>query len=147
MATASIPSSKITLSFAWEGSNFVNGGIANGGTEIRVIDLFFQGAKTLTCVRLPENINPKEPKNFGFTLLRNWQESSPSKLSLTETQVRNFVLQAGIFQGRLLPLPKTIIRFNSSIALTIPKELELGQNYTLVVSSNNLSLSARLIKN
>ena len=41
---------------------------------------------------------------------------------------------------------ETILRSDRDVRLEIPEELELGQTYNLVVSSEDLSLSARLVK-
>jgi hypothetical protein len=77
---------------------------------------------------------------------------------VTTEQVRNLALTAGVFEkgraiGPVVMSPsgkitrqETLVRSNRSIGLEIPEELELGQTYTLLVSSDNLSLSARLVK-
>lgn len=166
---SSIPvatSGKIVLNFAWTGPNTWLGGSSRGGLDARVVDLVFQGATTNVSVHLPENIYPIAPQKFSFTcrklmkpFLLQWKETHPDSLCVTTEQVRNLALKAGMFEkgrptgpmvldssGRITQ-QETLLRSDISIDLEVPEELELGQTYNLVVSSDYLfSLSARLEK-
>lgn len=98
--------------------------------NIGVIDLVFKDAKTAVSIHLPENIHPTEPQKFRFTCLRGPKETHPESLSVTVEQIRNLTIKIGLI----------------NIALEIPDALEVGETYDLVVSSCDLPLSARLIK-
>lgn len=159
MSSASIAANqKVVLNFAWQGPNMWQGGSSRGGLDVRVVDLVFKGAKTDISIHLPENINPVEPQKFSFTCRKSFKETHPDSLCVTIEQVHNLTVKAGFFEkGRSIG-PKvmdssgrisqqqTILRSDSVVRLDIPDELELGQTYCLVVSSDDLSLSARLVK-
>lgn len=151
-------SEKIVLNFAWTGPNTWRRGSSCGGLDVRVIDLVFKGATTDISVHLPENINPVAPQKLPFTCRKPWKETHPDSLCVTTEQIRNLALKAGVFEkgrpispmvmdssGRITQ-QETLRRSDRAIGLEIPEELELGQTYSLVVSSDDLSLSARLVK-
>lgn len=151
-------SEKIVLHFSWRGPNTWRGGSSRGGLDVRVVDLAFKDATTEISVDLPENINPVAPQKFSFTLRKSWKETHPDSLCVTTEQIRNLALKAGVFEkgspigpmvmdssGRITQ-QQTLQRSDRAIGLEIPEELELGQTYSLVVSSDDLSLSARLVK-
>ena len=159
MSSAPVATSeKIVLNFAWTGPNTWRGGSSRGGLDVRVVDLVFKGATTGISVHLPENINPVAPQKFSFTCRKSWKETHPDSLCVTTEQVRNLALKAGVFEkgrpigpmvmdssGRITQ-QQTLRRSDRAIELGLPEELELGQTYSLVVSSDDLSLSARLVK-
>ncbi len=159
-------SDKVILNFAWEGPNRCRGGSSAGGLDIWVVDLAFAGAKTAISVAIPENINPAIARKFPFTCRHMLgqtgivqRETHPDLLRVTVEQVRSLTLKAGVFEkGRpigpitLDPLTgrrsqqETLRRTDRSVELKLPEKLEIGQTYKLVVTSEDLSLSARLIK-
>ncbi len=151
-------SEKIILNFAWEGPNTRSGRSFRESQDIRVIDLAFKGAKTDIIVYLPENISPVTPKKFSFTSREPFKETHLDSLSVTIEQVRSLVLNACVFEkeretGSVVMNPlrriiqdENLIRRAKPIGLEIPKELELGQTYNIVVSSLGFSFSARLVK-
>jgi hypothetical protein len=159
MSSVAVPTSeKIVLNFAWTGPNTWRGGSSRWGLDIRVVDLVFKDAKTDVSVHLPQNINPVVPQKFPFTCRKSWKETHPDSLCVTTEQVRNLVLKAGVFEkgrpigpmvmdssGRITQ-QETLRRSDEAIGLEVPEELELGQTYNLVVLSEDLSLSARLVK-
>lgn len=158
LSTPVATSEKIVLNFAWTGPNTWSGGSSRGGLDVRVVDLVFKGATTNVSVHLPENINPVAPQKFSFTCRKSWKETHPDSLCVTTEQVRNLALKAGVFEkgrpigpkvmdssGRITQ-QETLRRSDTPIELEVPEELELGQTYNLVVSSEDLSLSARLVK-
>jgi hypothetical protein len=146
MAELNIPKGCIGLNFAWEGPNTKNGGIFCGGSQVKVIDFLFEEVEEIVCVRLPPNINPKEPKNLSFTRIINWKDFTSNLIYVTEDQIRNLTLQAGVLHARTYHKIKTPKRKDTPIALTIPKDLKLQNLYTLLVSSTNLSFQASLQK-
>lgn len=174
MSSAPVATSeKIVLNFAWTGPNIWHGGSSRGGLDVRVVDLVFRGAKTDISVHLPQNINPVAPQKFSFTCRKYHdtemelsgrrfkplaKETHPDSLCVTTEQVRNLTVKAGFFErgrpigpkvmdssGRITQ-QETVRRSDRNVRLEIPEELELGQTYNLVVSSEDLSLSARLVK-
>jgi|GEM_PF-1551610 len=174
MASAPVATSeKIVLKFVWTGPNNWRGGSSRGGLDVRVIVLVFRGAKTDISVHLPEDINTFALQRIAFTCRKYHdstielfgrqsrllaKETHPKSLSVTVEQVRNLTVRAGFFeQGRPIG-PKvmdssgritqqsTVLRNDRNVSLEIPEELELGQTYNLVVSSENILLSARLEK-
>lgn len=163
-------SDKIVLNFAWTGPNTWNGGSSSrGGSDIGIVDLVFKDAKKEISVLLPDNINPTGAQKFSFTCRKYLgkedgdfpiaKETHPDSLCVTIEQVHNLTVRAGYFEkGRPIG-PKimdtrtgkitqqhTVRRTDMNARLEIPEELEIGQKYSLVVSSNGHSLSARLIK-
>src|SRR3990167_5565016 len=159
MSSVSVATSgKIVLNFAWTGPNTWRGGSSYGGIDVRVVGLVFKGATTNISVHLPENINPVAPQKFSFTCHKSCKETHPDSLCVTTEQVRNLTLKALVFEkgrpigpmvmdssGRITQ-QTTLRRSDRAIGLEIPEELELGQTYNLVVSSDDLSLSACLVK-
>ncbi|MFZ0565706.1 MAG: hypothetical protein WAM28_05940 [Chlamydiales bacterium] len=165
MATPDTP--KIYLNFGWEGPNRWNGGWSHGGSDISVVNLVFKNAKDDISVHIPDNISPSTVQKLPFTYRRYRdrrefkvlsQETHPSRLSVTIEQIHNLTLKAGIFTEsphRGLAImgssgaashQKRILRSDREIRLELPEELEIGETYTLVVTSNDYSLSARLQK-
>lgn len=172
-STAAATSDKIVLNFGWKGPNIWNGGSSRSGLDVRVVDLVFKGAKTDISVHLPENISPVAAQKFPFTCRRYHEtevelggrrfkpllkETHPNSLCVTVEQIRHLTVRAGFFEkgrpigpvildptGRITQ-QETVRRTDRDIRLEIPEELEIGQTYSLVVTSNDLSLSARLLK-
>ncbi len=154
----STTSEKIVLNFAWTGPNTWCGGCSGGGLSVGVVDLIFKDAKTNISVSLPENINPTTPKKLSFRCRKPLGETRPDSLGVTTEQVRNLTLKAGVFEkGRpigprvmdssgKITQQETVTRSDRAIDLEIPQEFESGKTYSLVVSSDDLSLSARLVK-
>lgn len=155
-------SEKIVLNFAWTGPNTWHGGSSRGGLDVGVVDLVFEGAKTAISVHLPSDINPQNPRKFSFTCRKpdRAQETHPQQLSVSIDQVHHLTVRAGMFKkGRPIgPIildqetgqvtqQQTVRRSNRDVQLEIPKELEPGQIYSLLIaSSKDLHLSARLVK-
>lgn len=157
-------SDKIVLNFVWKGPNSQGGRCAEGGTNIGIVDLKIKGAKTEISVNLPDNINPIVPQKISFSCRKyigGWyQDTHPDSLCLTIDQVHNLTVKAGFFTkgqpfGPMLKDPvtgrfaqqETVRRTDREVVLAMPENLEMGQTYRLVVSSDvNLSLSARLVK-
>lgn len=149
---------KIILNFAWTGPNIWRGGSSRGGLDVGVVDLIFKGATTDISIHLPENINPVTPQKFSFTCRKSLKETHPDSLRVTIEQIHNLTIKAGFFEkGRSIgPMvmdfsgkitqQQPLRRSDREVRLDIPDNLELGQIYSLVVSSNDLSLSARLVK-
>ncbi|MBJ7450212.1 MAG: hypothetical protein JHC93_07645, partial [Parachlamydiales bacterium] len=153
--------------------NTSNGGISQGGLEVKVVDLLFKDAKTEISVHLPDNINSSTPQKFPFTCRKYHQteveingrrfkpllkETTPDLLSVTIDQIRNLKVRAGIFErGRpigpkimdssgKISQQQTVRRSDRDINLEVPKDMEIGQTYSLVVSSIGTSLSACFVK-
>ena len=146
MCELNIPKGCIGLNFAWVGPNTKKGGILCGGSEVKVVDFLFEDIEEIVCIRLPSNINPKEPKNLSFTRIINWKDFSSNLIHVTEDQIRNLTLQAGVLHARTYHKIKTPKRKDTPIALKIPKDLKLGNLYSLVISSTDLSFQACLQK-
>lgn len=174
MTSATVASSsKIVLDFAWKGPNSWKGGIANGGFDIRVVDLLFRDTESEIRVDLPGNINPYVPQKFPFTLRRYRDieiqledrkvkplalESHPLSLTVNIEQMRDLTLRFNFFENQPIgPQVKdcsaeelvqyqVIQRVEQEMRLNIPDELFVDQNYTISISSKRCELSARLVE-
>jgi hypothetical protein len=163
----------IILNFGWAGPSKWRGGWSHGGLDVGVVDLIFKNAKTDISVHIPDNISPSSVKKLPFTCRRyqemEWEangrkfkpldkETHPSSLKVTMEQIHNLTIKAGFFEESPHKGPaimdsfgqinreKHAIRSDREIKLEVPEELEMGQTYSLVVTSSDLSLSARLFK-
>ena len=172
MATPAV-GEKIILNFGWEGPSSWHGGWSHGGLDVGVVDLVFKNAKTDISVHIPDNISVSAVKKLPFTCRRYHetecelngrkfkplaQETHPDSLKVTIEQICNLTIKAGIFVKSPEKGPaimdsfgkinreKHVLRSDREIKLKVPEELEMGQTYSLVVSSDDLSLSARLLK-
>ena len=171
---ASIQSGKIILNFGWKGPNKSDGGWSQGGLDVSVVDLKFKDAKTEISVHIPDEISPSKVQRLPFTLRKygekEWElndhkfkpllkETHPESLQVTVEQIHNLTIKAGIFekspyQGNAImdssgkiTRETRILRTDSDVKLEIPKELEIGQTYCLLVTSNDLfPIKARLVK-
>jgi hypothetical protein len=157
---ASITGEKIVLNFGWKGPSSWHGGSSHGGLDIKVVDLLFKDAKTKISVHIPDNISPSTIQKIPFTCRKyDAQETHPDSLKVMVEQIHNLTIKAGIFEessdnkgplvdsfGRITR-EKHMLRSDREIKFKIPEELEIGQTYSLVVtSSHDLSLSAQLLK-
>jgi hypothetical protein len=171
---APVTSEKIILSFGWKGPSSWHGGRSHGGLDVGVVDLVFKNAKTDISVPIPDNISPPTVQKFPFTCRRyheaEWelngrrfkplaQETHPDLLNVSVEQIRNLTVKAGIFKesphqgpaimdssGKIMR-EKRALRSDREIKLEVPEELEIGQTYTLVITSHGAALiEARLIK-
>lgn len=164
---------KIILNFGWTGPSTCNGGWQNDGLDVRVVDLIFKNAKTDISVNIPENISPTRVQKLPFTC-RKYQETEitlnhrkfkplasethPDFLKVSIEQIQNLKIKAGFFEespnqgpsimdrSGKITREKRVLRSDSEVKLEIPKDLEVGQSYTLVITSDDLSLSASLQK-
>lgn len=164
---------EIILNFGWEGPTSWRGGPFRGGLDVGVVDLLFKNAKTDISVHIPENISPSTIKKLPFTCRRYQetemeirgrkfkplaQETHPNSLKVTVEQMRHLTIKAGIFEesphkgpatmdhsGRIT-YEKRLLRSDREIKLEGSEALEIGQTYSLVVTSNDFSFSARLLK-
>lgn len=157
MATA-ITGDKIFLYFAWEGPTKLD------GDDVGMVRWNFGGPKKYGFV-LPKDINPVAARTFSI-ISRTYHpelgtiltETHSDVLSVAIVRMRNLIIRAGIIKnipiGPMVVNPNTreviqqqINRIsNEKIHLIIPKNLEKGQTYTLVFSSNGASLSGRFVK-
>lgn len=164
---------KIILNFGWEGPSSWHGGWSQGGLNAGVVDLIFKNAKTDTLVHIQENSSPSIVKKLRFTRRRYHetecelngrkfrplaQETYPDSLAVTVEQIHNLTIKVGIFEESphkgpaimdsfgWITLEKHALRSDKEIKLEVPEALEIGQTYTLIVTSNNFSFSARLLK-
>lgn len=165
----------VDIGFAWEGPNTWRGGIANGGLEVREVNLIFKGAERIdVSVHIPPNINPDIVTKFPFTC-RRYHETEmtlgdrKSRLPANETnckllkvgleQIKDLTIRAGFFEkgrssGAICMTSSTgnvaqlqpVIRSDRDINLEAPKKLGEGQVYTLFITSDDLDLSAKLIR-
>lgn len=145
-----------------------------GGLDVCVVDLVFNNSETDISVHIPSDISSSTMQKFPFTCRRYHEtemvmlrgqkfkslakETHPNSLSVTVEQIQNLVIKAGFFEkgrpigprvmdssGRISQ-QQTVKRSDRVVELEIPEELEIGQTYSLVVTSDDLSLSARLLK-
>jgi hypothetical protein len=165
---------KIILNFGWEGPSSWHGGWSHGGLDVGVVDLVFKNAKTEISVHIPDNISLSTVKKLPFTCRRYHetecelngrkfkpltQKTYPDSLNVTVEQIHNLTIKAGIFEksphkgpaimdssSGKITREERVLRSDREIKLEVPKELEMGQTYSLVVTSSDLSLSARLLK-
>ncbi len=150
---------KVTLNFAWMGPNSRNGGSFQGGRDVLAVDLMFKNAKTAVSVRLQEGINPLKPQRYAFVCRKqSGAESYPDSLRVSIDQIHNLRVKAAFYEkGRSIgprimdssgkiTQEHTLLKSYNKVKLEIPEELEIGQTYCLIVTSVDLSLSARLVK-
>src|ERR1700722_3150091 len=167
MATP-VTGEKIILNFGWQGPSSWHGRL-----DVGVVDLIFKNAKTDISVHIPSDIAPTTVQQFPFTC-RKYQESEveisgrkfkpllqethPDSLRVTTEQIHNLRIKAGIFEesprkgltmmdrSGQITTEKRLLRSDREVKLKMPEELEIGQTYRLVITSNDLSLEARLVK-
>lgn len=150
---------KVILNFGWQGPSSWHGGSSHGGLDVGVIDLVFKSSTTRVSVSIPDNISPGSAQKLPFTCRRFLaQETHPDSLKVTAEQILNLTIKAGIFEESprkgaaimdsrgQVTREKHILRSDREIELERPEELEAGQTYSLVVTSDDFSLSARLLK-
>ena len=164
---------KIILNFGWEGPSRWRGGWSHGGLDVDSVGLEFKGAKTAISVDIPDNISTIIAQKLPFTCRRYHEaelelnsrafkpvtkETHPDSLKVTVEQIRTLRVKAVFFEESPRKGPaimdssgqitreKYVLRLDREVKLKLPEELEIGQTYTLVVTSNDLSLSARLTK-
>jgi hypothetical protein len=149
---------KISINFGWQGPNRQGGGWTNGGLDVNVVDLQFQGVRTDVSVLIPDNIQPGMPQKIPFNCRVNLNkpregsqvvktiESCRDSLDVSIERMRNLALRVGFLQRN--PNDRlNSIRTDIDVPLTLPEELVAGQTYCLVVKANeHLFLSASLIK-
>ncbi len=167
-------SGKVILNFGWKGPSTWRGGWAKGGLDVGVVDLVFKNAKTKISVDIPDNISTTTVRKLPFTCRRYQetelelngrkfkpiaQETHPESLKVTVEQIQNLTIKVGIFEespnqgpavmdsSGKITREKHILRSDTKVNLEVPKELEIGQTYTLVITSHGISpIQAELIK-
>lgn len=150
---------KIILNFGWIGSSSWQGGCFRGGLDVGVVDLLFKNAKTEISVNIPDNISVSTIKRLPFTCRKPFaKETHPDSLIITIEKIRSLTVKAGIFEESPIKGPaimdslgkttreKRILRSDREIKLEVPEVMESGQTYSLIVTSNDFSFSARLLK-
>ncbi len=161
---------KIVFNFRWEGASTFNGGCFQGGSEIGVVDLVFKNAKSTTSVSIPDDLSPHSVKKLPFTFKKYREntgssdtrlltkETQPYSLKATIEQIESLTIYAGIFTQSPIKGPATlddkgkitygkrVMRSDREVPFEKPKKLEMGQTYTLIVTSKDSSLSAHLEK-
>lgn len=145
----------IDFIFEWQGPNRKGKGCLEGGQDTTIVKLFFENADTELTVKIPENISPATPQQFPFTC-RKWDrdhcESEIFLATFTTTieKIRGLKIKAAV--DELSPYSdsratqKIIFRSERAVPLQLPDILEAGRTYHLLVTSNNLSLAAALVK-
>lgn len=152
-------SGKVTLNFEWRGPSSRQEGSLGKGSEVGVVDLIFQNAKTAISVHIPNNLPADAAKQLPFTCQRDFKETYPESLCVTIEQIEHLTIKAGFFEESPNKGPKimdfsgkvtqekSVLRSESEVTLEKPEKLEIGQTYRLVMTSNkNLSLTALLVK-
>jgi hypothetical protein len=169
----SATSEKIILNFGWKGPSSWQGGWTHKGLDVGIVDLVFKDAKTEISVHIPDGIAPAATQKLSFTCRRyqdtEWEvgghkfkplakETHPNLLQVTVEQIRNLTIKAGIFEESPYKGPaimdssgkitreKRVLRSDNDVKLEIPEELEIGQTYTLVVTSNDSLFQLALLK-
>lgn len=151
---------KVTMHFGWIGPTTWRGGWKNGGLDVGCIDLLFQNAATQVSVILPDGLDSKKFNALPFTCRRKlpWKETHPTALSLKIEQIRHLQLNAIILEKSPVSTwtmmdqcgnithDTRILRFDRKVDFHVPSDLETGKTYILEVTSDDLSLSARLVE-
>lgn len=124
-------SDKITLKFAWEGPTTKK----HPPMQIDKIHLWLNGSMQDIHIRLSKETATLKRVFLPFVILnyRPLDYQHKNSLEVSIEKIKTLVLQAGRLGGQNVPLE-------------IPETLEIGQTYCLVVSSNNLFPTAKLIK-
>lgn len=163
MSGVNATDASIMFTFGWQGPNRYGKGWADNGLDTTLVNLVFENAKTKISVRIPENISPAVPQQLSFTCRRfNGKfcesESNPDILKVAIEKIRGLKILAAIdelsphtgprimdSQGRITA-ERRILRSERQVPLQLPEDLEAGQTYNLVVTSNDYSFSAALVK-
>jgi hypothetical protein len=172
MNSTSATNEHIIMNFRWKGPNRTDGGWSKGGLDVKIVDLVFENAKTDISVHLSDDLPSSTSRTFPFTCRRYHEteneirghkfkslakETHPDSLKVRLEQIDGLTLKARFFEkspnrgpamcdsstGKI-KYEKRILRTDEKIELEVPKLLEAGATYTLVVKSDDLSLSARL---
>lgn len=156
---AAATSEKIVLNFGWIGPSTWQGGWSQGGLTVGVVDLVFKNAKAQISVEIPKDIAPSTLQKLPFTCQRDLVQTHPSSLKVTIEQIHNLIIKVGIFEASRRKEGPSIIdhsgritqsgclhRSERTVKFEIPEELEVGKTYCLVVTSNDFSFSAHLLK-
>ncbi len=158
----------IILNFGWEGPSSIDGGWSRGGLEVGIVDLVFKNSTTEVSVGIPDDISPitaqvlpikcREDGGTGGEINVFSRTTQYERLEVTVEQIRNLTLKAGFFsespyKGNAtmdhlgnITHERRVLRSDREVALEVPEELESGKCYTLIVTSDQLELSARLEK-
>jgi hypothetical protein len=159
MSTPSV-NEKIIINFGWQGPTARDvESYEDSSLYVKNVTLGFKNATTAVSVRIPENISPNTVRRIPFTCQKiSGQETHPDFLQVTIERIRNLTISARISEeiprgpsivessGRIRREKHSNGEWDRAIPLEVPEELEIGQTYSLVVTSDDLSLSARLLK-
>lgn len=139
---ANVSNDLIYVSFAWTGpsSHVPN----HRSLEVRNIDIFFHNSITRVKVNIPQYLSPRQFHKLPFTCYKGDSVTEHHSLSVKASEISRAIINAGFFQESLHK--ESWIRTDEKIALRLPQNLESGQKYKLEITSNNLELSAALIK-
>lgn len=134
----------ILFTCEWRGPNNNGKFFSQGSLHTKLVRLNFQNAKTRISIQIPQNISPSTPQRLSFTCRHpNNEETYPDTLSVTIEKMRGLKIQACIDE---VAQRGPTIRSEREIPLQSPNNFEAGQTYHLVLSSDDFSLSATLIK-
>lgn len=162
------------LTFGWVGPSSWRGGCSQGGIDVAGVDLIFKDARrTEISVSIPNNISPtivqklpficrKYPEGTGELadrkLISQAKVTRTNSLNVTSEQIRTLKIVVGTLEqsspeGPLImhstgkgTQEKHVRRKDSEVELEVPAELEIGQTYRIVMTSNNFLFSACLSK-
>lgn len=142
----------ISLSFAWKGAT------VKEPLSIQVVQLVFQNSGAEVSVNLPQEPPKKRLSSLRFICDFGSRRNTSERLNVEIKLVRTMEVKVGVFEpgpsrGPRMMSPsgevfcqETVRRRDHSIPLTLPKDFEIGQKYQLVVSSNDLSPTAALVR-
>lgn len=150
---------QIPINFAWKGVSDQR----EPFMRVIEINLLFKGSMKKISNIIPKLLRgdktvrlPYKCRTYRFGFLDS--ESTQDAILLTKEQINNLIIKAGILkkgepigpitiqpQGKTVVL-QTTVRSDEVIPLETSENLEIGQTYCLLVTSNKLELSARLVK-
>lgn len=140
------------MNFGWKGPNAWHGGTLQptDGFKASRVQLIFKDSKNDISVSIPSGSTSLQ--KFLFRCIRNEQACESAILNVTSDQIYNLTIKISLFTKSHFPNPTNLnesvrVRSDCTVKLEIPEKLELGQTYTLVITSKeNLALSACLVK-
>lgn len=145
---------KIILAFGWKSESSSKSNEQFWG----ILDLIFKGMQTEINVNIPKNMPSNKIQKLSFTCRKNQKESTCDMIKVAIEQIQNLKIKAVFFNdgpnknsATMDTLCQTTLKkykhgSDSELKLEILEELEIGKKYYIVITSNDLNLKARLIK-
>jgi hypothetical protein len=143
--TSEIASNRVEIRVVWTGANTWSDSNRSDDSNTGRVDLVMRDVQTEISVNLPEGRSSGE-RPLRFTCRRYsgtgdgprqlQRETHPESLALTAKQVENFSIRVSWFKRDYLVKPLMVTTFK----VQMPRGVEMGETYKLVLSLNSASL-------